>query len=221
MSAGRQPARRIALFVEGDTERGEARRKTLPVFFKKWLDPQLPPMGKIGIEAVKFHGVSNYLDDLAQKVELYLAEQKANVVVGLVDLYGLPPDRIDLSGCSSIKEKVAQARRHIRSLVPVPLQSRFRQHFAVHEVEAWLLAYPDRWPAEIRHQLERRPPEQVNFSEPPAKFLRRLLGGRYKKTVHAKNIFPNVDPATAANKCPHLRLLLLDLLEIGKSLQDA
>lgn len=40
MSSARQKSRRIGLFVEGDTERGDARQKTLPVFFHKWLDPQ-------------------------------------------------------------------------------------------------------------------------------------------------------------------------------------
>ena len=89
--------RRIALFVEGDSERGDARRKTLPIFFHKYLDPKLPDLSKVGIQAVKFQGVSDFLDNLGKKVELYLAELRANFVVGLVNLYGIPPDRIDLS----------------------------------------------------------------------------------------------------------------------------
>lgn len=48
MPERRQRSRRIALFVEGDTECGDSRRKTLPVFFHNWLDPQLPPHGKVG-----------------------------------------------------------------------------------------------------------------------------------------------------------------------------
>ncbi len=43
MSKLSQRARRVALFVEGDTERGEARRRTLSAFFHRWLDPQLLP----------------------------------------------------------------------------------------------------------------------------------------------------------------------------------
>jgi hypothetical protein len=70
----------------------------------------------------------------------------------------------------------------------------------------------------VRAQIQKRPPEQVNFNEPPAKFLKRILGGRYKKTVHAKNLFPKVDPQVAINKCPHLRILAEDLLAIAKSL---
>ena len=60
MSKLSQRARRVALFVEGDTERGEARRRTLSAFFHGWLDPQLPPASKVGITPVKFQGVSNY-----------------------------------------------------------------------------------------------------------------------------------------------------------------
>ncbi len=205
--------RRIALFVEGDTERN------LPTFFRKWLDPQLPQMSKVGITPVKFQGVSNFLDDLPKKIELYLSERRANFVVGLVDLYGIPSDRIDLSKHASVSQKVSAARQHIRSLVPAQFRTRFRQHFAVHEVEAWLLAYPERWPAEVRDQIKKRPPEQVNFKEPPAKFLKRILGGKYKKTVYARNLFPKVDPQSAIDKCPFLRLLAEDLLEIAKRLQ--
>jgi len=211
--------RRIALFVEGDTECGEARQTTLPTFFHNWLDPQLPEMARVGISAVRFQGVSNFLDDLPKKIGLYLDSGRANFVVGLVDLYGLPPNRIDLSGYGSINEKVSAARNYIRNLVPAEFQHRFRQHFAVHEVEAWLLAYPEKWPPNVRDQISRRPPEQVNFHEPPAKFLKRILGGRYKKTVCAKNLFPAVEPQQAIDRCPFLKLLADDLLAVAKRLQ--
>jgi len=219
MAQGHARSRQIALFVEGDTERGETRQKTLPTFFHNWLDRQLPPLSKVGIRAVKFQGVSNYLDDLPRKLGLYLTERRANFIVGLVDLYGLPPSRIDLSGCATIKEKVAEARRIIRGTIPSEFQHLFHQHFAVHEVEAWLLAYPERWPSSVRGQITRRPPEEVNFNEPPAKFLKRILGGRYRKTVRARNVFPDVDPQIATDKCPFLRLLAADLFEIAKRLQ--
>ena len=81
----RVKSRKIALFVEGDSERGDARRSTLPDFFHRWLDPQLPAQSLVGITAEKFHGVSNYLDDLAQKVEIFLSGRGANFVIGIVD----------------------------------------------------------------------------------------------------------------------------------------
>jgi len=219
MSKPPQKTRRIALFVEGDTERGDARRRTLPNFFHRWLDPQLPQTSRVGITPVKFQGVSNYLDDLAQKIGLYLDNNRANFVFGLVDLYGIPPDRIDLSSYTTVQEKVKAARASIRALVSQQYQDRFRQHFAVHEVEAWLLAYPEQWPEKVRRQLTKRPPEQVNFKEPPAKFLKRILGGRYKKTTTAMNLFPRVDPQIAIDRCPYLKLLTEDLLRVAKLLQ--
>lgn len=219
MSKAKRKSRQIALFVEGDTERGDARRRTLPTFIHKWLDPKLPAGSRVGILPIKFHGVSNYLDDLAQKVELYLDESRANFVVGLVDLYGIPPDRIDLSAYPTIRQKVIAARSYMKNLVPQPYRDRFRQHFAVHEVEAWLLAYPEEWPPEVRDQIRKRLPEQVNFNEPPARFLKRILGGRYKKTTTAMNFFPKVDPQIAVNQCPYLKLFMEDLLLIAQSLQ--
>ena len=219
MADRRQRTRRIALFVEGDTERGDSRRRTLPAFFHNWLDPQLQKLGRVGIHAVKFQGVSNYLDDLAGKVELHLTERRANFVVGLVDLYGLPPDRFDFSGCATVEDRVIAARKVIRALVPPEFAKRLRQHFSVHEVEAWLLAYPERFPSEVRKQIEKRPPEQVNLNEPPAKFLNRILSGGYKETVCARNIFPQVDPQIAIDKCRVLRLLANDLLTMARRLQ--
>ncbi len=207
-------SRRIALFVEGDTER------TLPKFFSKWLAAQLPGTSRIGITAVKFQGVSDFLDEMPKKVELHLDGGRANVVVGLVDLYGIPKDRIDLSKHAAISQKVSAARQYIQSLVPTRFSKRFFQHFAVHEVEAWLLAYPDKWPAKVRSQITKRPPEEVNFNEPPAKFLKRVLGRKYKKTVAARKLFPTVDPQTAIDKCPYLKLLTDDLLRIAKRLQQ-
>lgn len=219
MSKLSQRARRVALFVEGDTERGEARRRTLSAFFHRWLDPQLPSASKVGITPVKFQGVSNYLDDLPQKVALYLDDGRANFVFGLIDLYGIPVSRIDLSKYSTIQEKVKAGRAQIRALVPQEYRERFRQHFAVHEIEAWLLAYPEQWPAEVRSQITKRPPEQVDFNEPPAKFLKRILGGRYKKTTTAMNVFPRVDPQGAINQCPHLKHLVEDLLAVARLLR--
>jgi hypothetical protein len=211
--------RRIALFVEGDSERGDARRQMLAPFFHRWLDPQLPEMSKVGIMVVKFQGVSNYLDDVAQKVRLFLDDGRANFVFGLVDLYGIPQSRIDLLKCATIRDKVETARAYIRNLVLPLYRNRFRQHFAVHEVEAWLLACPEVWPRAVRDEIQRRPPEEVNFNEPPAKYLKRILGGRYKKKAMAMNLFPRINPQAASEKCYYLNALMQDLLRVAKILQ--
>ncbi len=206
-------ARRIALFVEGETE------LALPPFFHRWLDPQLPAAGKVGITPVKFQGIANYLDDVAAKTEMYLDQRRANVIVGVVDLYGLPSTRINLSTHTTLKDKVVAARAYVRQLIPTRLQPYFRQHFAVHETEAWLLAYPDEWPPAIRGPITERPPEEMNFHEPPSKLLTRLLGGEYKKIVRARNILGRVDAQVAITACPFLGLLAEDLLGLARALQ--
>ena len=207
-------SRRIALFGEGQTEHLALRN-----FFHKWLDPKLPQGRKVGLTSKNFRGVSKYLAELSQQVESYLTSGTADFVFGLVDLYGLPKEEIDVSDCSDIAEKVSKANGLIRARVPVTFRKQFIQHFAVHEVEAWLLAYPQKWPQNVREQITKRPPEQVNFTEPPSKFLARLLPKKYKKTVSARNIFSTVDPNIAYEKSPYLRRLLDDLLEAAKRLQ--
>ena len=59
----------------------------------------------------------------------------------------------------------------------------------------------------------------MNFEEPPAKFLKRLHRGTYRKTVQAKNIFPKVNPQFAIDKCPYLKVLADDLLRIANALR--
>jgi len=207
-------SRRIALFVEGDTERG-----ALTTFFKKWLDPHFPLDKRVGIQAVNFEGISHYLDDLGEEVKLHIRERRANRVFGLVDLYGLPPSRIDLSNYSNTDERVTAARSRIMELVPAELRPCFRQHFAVHEVEAWLLAYPEKFDPKIQGVIQKRQPETVNLTEPPAKLLKKLMRNRYQKTVFAINVFSSVDPQVAIDKCPYLKLLAENLLRVARELQ--
>jgi len=213
MNSQKTGARRIVLFVEGPSEHA------LAAFFHNWLDAQLPELQRVGIKPVAFPGVSEYLKSFPKKLENLLDTRGANFVFGLLDLYGLRPEHVDLSHCATVDHKVAEARKVIHQKVPPRLKDRFCQHFAVHELEAWLLAYPERWPADVRQQIETRSPEAVNFEEPPANFLRRILGRRYKKTVCARNIFPNVDPRVAIGKCPYLRRLAEDMLEVARRLQ--
>lgn len=204
--------RRIVLFVEGDAE-----TMTLSSFFHKWIDPQLPAQTKVGFIVENFKGINKYLDQLETQLDLNLNRGRANFVVGIVDLYGLP-SQIDLSKCLTRKDKVQSARQQILQHVPAKLRKRFRLHFAVHEFEAWLLAYPEKWPQSIRDQITKKAPEDVNFNEPPAKFVKRLLRGSYKKTVMGRNILRTADPQIAIDKCPYLKLLAEDLLQIAKAL---
>lgn len=157
---------KLILFVEGHTERG-----ALPSFFKRWLDPQLPQ--PIGVKTVRFEGWRDYVDEIAKKVHLNLSGKVgADVVgaIGLLDLYG--PTFYPRTAATA-SERYAWAKAELERKVDHP---RFRQHFAVHETEAWLLSDPAILPREVRVALPGRctQPETVNFDEPPAKLLERL-----------------------------------------------
>jgi hypothetical protein len=99
---------------------------------------------------------------------------------------------------------------------------RFRQHFAVHETEAWLLSDPNVFPASVRTRIQdvAHRPESVNFQQPPSKLLQALYkgGGRdYKKVTDGSILFGKLTPDSAYAKCPHLALLLDDMLSLAKA----
>lgn len=202
---------RIALFVEGHTE-----RKVLPAFLKRWLDPRLPQ--PVGIDVIRFEGWQHYRREIATKVRLQLSGKTAGKTLaafGLLDLYGptfYPADRL------AAEDRYKWAKQHLEKVVGHP---RFRQHFAVHELEAWLLAQPQSLRPEISKALPAaiQRPETVDFDEPPKKLLSRLyrdkLKRAYAELIDGATLFSKLDPETAASKCPYLRLLLEDLLQLA------
>lgn len=203
---------KLVLFVEGHTE------KALPEVFKRWLDPQLPR--PVGIKVVRFEGWRDYYGEIAKKVALNLSGKTGADVagaVGLLDLYGptfYPPEK------STPDDRYRWAKAHIEQKVNHP---KFRQHFAVHETEAWLLSQPSLLPPKVRDALPGKcqKPEAVNFDEPPAKLLDRLYSQKlrtgYKKVIDGKNLFARLDPEVARAKCPMLGLLLDEMLDLARS----
>lgn len=204
-------AKKILLFVEGYTE------EELPEFFKRWLDPRLnEPMS---LKTVRFEGVGDYLRSYGKMAETRLKPGDIGFIFGLLDLYGLPEKFI--YGNNSA-EKIKTARQRIEDQLPPGVKSRFAQHFAVHETEAWLLSRPDLFPGVNIPPSWGNKPEEINFDHPPAKRLEKLYREKklkYKKTTMAKNLFPQLDPQLVAGKCHYLSQLLHDLLTQAQLLQ--
>jgi uncharacterized protein DUF4276 len=198
---------RIILFVEGETE------LYLPAFLARWLDARLTQ--RIEIKPVNLNGVGNYLRHFAARSRLALAQPGILAAVGLIDFYG--------SGLSypggTILRKYAWAKQQLEGQVS---HERFRQHFVVHDTEAWLLADPSIFPAALVSHVPRKPPpEKVDSHTPPSHRLKylyhRKLGKKYHKPVDGRKLFGKLDPEIAYARCPHLKLFLDELLSFAQA----
>ena len=203
---------RFVLFVEGGTERA------LPSFLKRWLDPKLPQ--PTGIKPIIFTGWAELRRDVAKRARMYLEGPGSGeiiAVIALLDLYGPNFYPAHLTGAD---ERYDWAKRGIEREVGQP---RFRQFFAVHETEAWLLSQPQLFPTEVSRGFPGRvgQPETVNFTEPPSRLLSRLykenLHRTYKKIVDGKELFDRAEPEIAYNTCPRLRELLDEMLQMARN----
>ena len=200
---------KFVLIVEGSTE------KELPSFLKRWLDPKLPR--PVGIQTVQLKGNANYLNNVANRSHFYLSSDDVIAVFGLLDLYGL---KLDYPQYAELNEKIKLARKHVASKIDATLRSRFHQHFAVHELEAWFLSDPNLFSA-ITLPPKCARPEDVNFDEHPAKLLDRLFsqsrnGRGYDKIIRAKNLLPKLDPQIVYQKCPNFKLMMDEMLDMAR-----
>ena len=201
---------KFVLFVEGHTE-----KKCLSGFLRRWLDSRLNQ--RVGIQVVRFEGWPELVKDSPTKARLYLNNTDVIAVIALLDLYGptfYPKDKV------TVADRYAWARADLEGKVGDP---RFRQFFAVHETEAWLLSDPDLFPRAVKDALSARVqhPEEVNFDEPPSKLLGRLYDEKtkrtYKKVTHGKELFDKLDPGVAYRKCPRLKELLDQMLHMAET----
>jgi hypothetical protein len=201
------------LLVEGDAE-----KLAIAEFLKRWLDPQLEQPA--GVKVVNFHGNSQLVRKIVSKAQDYLDAPEADEiigVIGLLDLYGLdiyPPQ------LTAVEQRRDWGVTHFQEQVN---RDKFRMHFAVHEFEAWILGQPDVLPRAVRDALLEKiaNPEKVDFDEPPAKLLNRVYlsctGKNYKKTTYGKQLFGKLAPDMVAGKCPYLKAMLGQMLEMAKA----
>lgn len=205
---------KFILLVEGETE-----RVALPMFIERWFDPRQKP--RAGVRPVKLQGSGKYLKEIAKMVkdQFNAPDHKEIIaVIGLLDLYGLPNDFFP-SGLSDAKARYDWAKQKVEGEVG---ETRFRQFFAVHELEAWLLSDPGIFHRDVRKEFPAsvKNPESVNFNQPPAQLLERLyqkkLGRPYRKIVDGRNLFSRLNPEIAYKKCPRLKEMLDEMLRLAK-----
>jgi hypothetical protein len=195
----------LLLYVEGETEEA-----ALPDFVSRWL---LGQGLACEIKSVRFEGVGGYLREFSKRAKRDLSGGYVRGIVGLIDLYG---SKLSYP-TGSVEEKYSWAKNELEHRVA---HERFRQHFAVHETEAWLLSGEKLFPPPIDVRLPKTPPEGVNFQSPPAKLLQQLysthLDRNYGKRIDGTELFQKLDPNIAYSRCPHLKLLLDDILALAK-----
>jgi hypothetical protein len=198
---------KIILLVEGETE-----KQALPDFFQRWLKSKhVDPLP--AIHAVNTKGCGNHVKECAMRASLHLKSPDVVAVFGLLDLYGA---KSIPAHCTTAEAKCAHMRQLLEEEVGSP---KFRQHFAIHELEAWLLSDPSIFPPAVRNALPAKTnrPESVNSTEPPAKLLARLyrqhIKREYKKRVDGGSLFSRLDPNLAHAKCKALAALLDDMLD--------
>lgn len=200
---------KFILFCEGWTE-----KSALPDFLRRWLHSQLPE--KVGVQPVRFNGWAEIIKESPLKTRLHLRNNDVIAVVALLDLYGptfYPANR------RTVEERFDWAKARLEDRVK---DSRFRQYFAVHDIEAWILSDPHVLPHAVRKKLPGKAtkPESVNFDEPPANLLNRLYveatGRSYKKQTYGEKLFRELDPHVVREKCPYFRRFADDLVDLAQ-----
>jgi hypothetical protein len=200
---------KFVLFCEGDTE-----QRSLPAFLRRWLDSQF--RDRVGVQPVRFSGWQDLVKSAPKKASMHLAKGDVIAVIALLDLYGPTFYPADIK---TAEERLVWAKKHVEDRVD---DRRFRQYFAVHEVEAWLLSQPDLLPQAVSKKLpgKVKEPESINFTEPPSYLLDRLYneatGKSYKKVVNGTELFGKLDPAVVRAKCPTFRQMADDLVEMAQ-----
>ena len=202
---------RFVVFVEGDVE-----KRVLSAFLRRWLDSKTTD--RVGVHVIRFQGVNQFTKKVPVAARKHLegpAQSEVIAAIGMLDLYGVDyyPQHVSSAGeryqwlCERFLNEVQQTK--------------FRMFCAVHELEAWILSQPEFLPTEVRRALPGtvQRPESINFDEPPSKLLRKLydekLGRRYKKIVDGTNLFAKLDPAVARDRCPYLKSMLDEMLNLA------
>lgn len=204
---------KIILFVEGSTE-----AKTLPAFLKRWLDPRLNH--PVALQAVDFDGAGELIAESSKCIQKYLHAPRRDMiaVVALLDFQGAPLSYP--AGLTEAADKMAWAKQDLEAKAGSP---RFRQFFAVHELEAWLLSDTAIFPKEVQGAFPAKinQPEKVNSQEPPSALLGKLyqlkMRKPYKKPIDGAKLFAGLDPEKAYQKCPSLKLLLDEMLALAQA----
>lgn len=112
-------------------------------------------------------------------------------------------------------------RREILEKIAPEFHNRIEVHFAVQEIEAWLIADPDgfcsvykRAPRQLLMEVRQLVPEGqspevvINCAPKPSEYLEKIAhqhDRQYRKTIDGPQALSLVNPDLVASRCPHFR----------------
>ena len=209
--ANRRPILRIAIIVEGKTEK--AFDPYLKDFLKRRLSNHKPKRDMPRLDYISWDGRIPKEIELKRVVENLLTNRThpADAVIALTDVYtGSNPPEFETA--ADAKQKMIQW---------VGDEKRFYPHVACHDFEAWLLPYWEKIQrlADSNRKSPGNNPETVNHDKPPSRRLQEVFitGGKgksYVKTVDAGRILKGEDLGVAIEACAELKAFVNTILKL-------
>jgi hypothetical protein len=202
---------KLQLYVEGDTE-----AHALPGLVRRWLDQKAGAHVRVLVESLD--GWQRFAGEIDAKVRLRLRQGDSSQLIGVIGILDLYGPQFYPAGVTTADDRVMWATKHFEAEVN---DRRFRMFMAVHEIEAWILSQPSLLPPQVSKVLPSRPPEQVDFGEPPSKLLHGLYKKRlkrhYKKTVDSVNMLAMLDLQVLHDRCPYAAAFLDAVLDMARA----
>ncbi|MEW6202997.1 MAG: DUF4276 family protein [bacterium] len=211
---------KIVILCEGQSE-----EQVLKPLIKPFMDKVASQGQKVGLKPHRipagnfFKQTEKHVYDSLTKYDNVLA------VFSIYDLYNFPcADSMEKMG---YRERVISLKNYLKNKVNENYREKFFPHFAVHETEAWLYAYPECTKGMLGKTLPSdTPPEQINFGENthPSKRLEEFFRTnnptkkRYLKTTHGPKLFEKIIKDEKVDQirkeCEHFNQLVQDLLRL-------
>ena len=206
---------RIAILVEGDTER--VFKPYLISFLQERLADKMPRL-----EVRKYDGRVPKGDKLNKVVtNLLSGPNPVDAVIALSDVYTGQRDFADAADAKA-QMNAAVDKQWLGS------NPRFFAHVALYDFEAWLLPFWAEIQALAQHNRSAPggQPETVNHTRPPSSRIKEIFSigkirGHYVKPRDAKRILDDAQRSRqesvlliAANACPELKVFLNTILKL-------
>ncbi len=214
--APRARGTRIILLCEGESEEIAAK-----YFLRRQLEA-------VGLKAVGLHPINlnAKIEDIFVKTPRFRQDRDVVAVFTLVDLYGLH-HRVQFRANATVGQKVEEAqawlRRGTSGVDPGLDPEFFHPHFAVHDLEAWLLADGAALTKRLRLRRELEPDRQAeerDFDRPPSKQVNDLFVRHrkeaYQKTVDGTPLYKDIAFDPVYNNCPYFREFYDDLKSVAE-----